>query len=180
MMRKILEKEKSQTRRLLKGSPPAFKAGDLAYTKEDFWFRDLCDDMKPSEVIAEWSAPDSILNYGNGSFHLECLPVSYDEVVDNEVLDMQLGRKRNAMFQPKLLSRCLLQVTSVRKESLQELTEDDAIKEGCKDIAEFKKVWGDLYQSDSMSGWNANPEVYVYEFEILKCSKYPLGLTVYS
>ena len=42
------------------------------------------------------------------------------------------------------------------------ITEEDAKKEGCSSVAEFKKVWEEIYGK-----WNPEQEVYVVEFKLL-------------
>ena len=56
----------------------------------------------------------------------------------------------------------LIQVTNIRKEKLGDITEEDAKKEGCSSVAEFKKVWKEIYGK-----WNPEQEVYVIEFKLL-------------
>jgi len=56
----------------------------------------------------------------------------------------------------------LIQVTDIRKEKLGNITEEDAKKEGYGSVAEFKKVWEEIY-----GRWNPEQEVYVIEFKLL-------------
>lgn len=99
------------------------------------------------------------------------------------------GEWKPSLFMPKQAARIFLKVTGVRAERLQDITEKQAIKEGCQagsfeyqgavwgqeDFDEwtavdaFKEVWNstiDKKESDRY-GWDANPWVWVYEFEVL-------------
>ena len=76
---------------------------------------------------------------------------------------------------PKKAARIWLNVTNVRVERLQDMTDDDAEAEGCFDYTStalgFPDVWDSTikkYDLDSY-GWNANPWVFVIEFE--RCKK---------
>jgi len=83
-----------------------------------------------------------------------------------------------SIHMPRWASRILLEVTSVRVERLQDITEEDAIAEGCphggrsdlnsagEEILEstvdwFRRLWGSINGDDS---WNSNPWVWVVEF----------------
>lgn len=97
---------------------------------------------------------------------------------------------RPSIHMPKEAARIFLRVSQVKVERLQDITEDDARKEGCidyhdkigsrkfEDIIEFdltaKDAFAELWNStipkrdpDDMyaHGWKANPWVWVIEFE---------------
>jgi hypothetical protein len=91
-------------------------------------------------------------------------------------------------FMPKEAARIFLRATNVKVELLQDITEDDAKKEGCctfhekigdgkfEDVLEFDltardafcELWQEL-NSKRGYGWDANPWVWVYTFE--RCEK---------
>ncbi|HCE5825676.1 TPA: hypothetical protein NHK69_002140 [Pseudomonas aeruginosa] len=96
------------------------------------------------------------------------------------------GRGRPSIHMPRWASRILLEITSVRVERLQDITEDQAEAEGVErpenitnvDVwdgaerelfnamnqprARFRRLWSDINGSES---WDANPWVWVIEFE---------------
>lgn len=98
-----------------------------------------------------------------------------------------------SIHMPKEAARIWLKVTDVRVERLQEITENEAVKEGiyvsnCKDcnapfgcdtcpdegydeIDEFAELWNSTIKKSDLDryGWNANPWVWVIEFE--RCEK---------
>ena len=98
-----------------------------------------------------------------------------------------------SLFMPKVAARIWLKVTDVRVERLQEISEDGAVKEGiyvanCKDcnapfgcdacpdegydeIDEFAELWDSTIKKSDIDryGWDANPYVWVIEFE--RCEK---------
>lgn len=92
-----------------------------------------------------------------------------------------------SLHMPKEAARIFLRVTDVRVERLQDIDVSQAIKEGCKDgsfeykgavwgqedteewtaIEDFANVWESTIKKDQLNtyGWDANPYVWVIEFE---------------
>lgn len=85
-----------------------------------------------------------------------------------------------SIHMPKEAARIWLKVTDVRVERLQEITEIGATKGGCVYDVEyalgntarghFKKLWDSTIKKSALDtyGWNANPWVWVIEFERYK------------
>jgi hypothetical protein len=109
-------------------------------------------------------------------------PVQYEAGPFAEVLD---GKLRPSMFMPRWASRITLEVTGVRVERLQDISEADAVAEGidlqprlavyskdggCKwEPANPIQVFCDLWESLNGPGsWDANPWVWVVEFRRLE------------
>ena len=96
---------------------------------------------------------------------------------------------RPSIHMPKQAARIWLKVTDVRVERLQEITEEQALKEGAIDNRgfihspgneynnihsareHFKKIWASTIKKPDIDryGWDANPWVWVIEFE--RCGK---------
>jgi hypothetical protein len=68
----------------------------------------------------------------------------------------------NKLFMKAENARFKIQITDVRVERAQDITEEDAIREGCKDLAEFQTVWMKI---NGISSWKKNPWVFTYEFK---------------
>ena len=83
---------------------------------------------------------------------------------------------------PKEAARIFLKVTNVRVERLQEITWQEAAREGCYGSTsdepdplfhlptlrgEFQKLWNSTIKKSELDryGWDANPWVWVIEFE---------------
>lgn len=78
-----------------------------------------------------------------------------------------------SIHMPKEAARIFLRVTEVRVERLQEITEDEAIREGCIEhggnlaIDDFEVIWDSTIKKADLPlyGWDANPWVWRIEFE---------------
>ena len=106
------------------------------------------------------------------------------------------GKWHPSIHMPKEAARIFLKVTDVRVERLHEITEDGALREGAQGIrcdhaglgvygctdcmntgwieppqVEFMYIWDSTVKKSNLNcyGWDANPWVYVIEFE--RCEK---------
>ena len=89
------------------------------------------------------------------------------------------GNWRPSIHMPREAARIFLKVTGVRVERLWDITESQAVKEGFADDTEycvgnsarghFKELWDTTIKADQLQyyGWNANPYVWVIEFEVI-------------
>ena len=209
MVRAILDGRKTCTRRVAKNVPdhthriePIYENGRLqfncfysAYAPKLDIYADFCMPCLPPYqqgdilyVRETWSHP--IVPSDKNRYVYRA-----DEVAED-------GFKNEAhiwhpsIHMPKEAARIWLKVTDVRVERLQDMTNDDALKEGtegvrcdhvgsgaygCTDcmntgwleppIVEFAQIWDNTIKKSALDryGWNANPWVWVIEFE--RCEK---------
>lgn len=192
MVRAILDGRKSCTRRIVKhdvkailNSPyhkehpevedkqiisklcmPPYQIGDILYVRET-WYKGLERYM----YRADYSDTEKFYR-------------------DGKEIEMKW---HPSLHMPKDAARIFLRVTNVRVERLQEITEDEAVKEGvyqsnCKEcnapfgcdacpdegyneIDGFADLWNSTIKKFDLDfyGWDANPYVWVIEFE--RCDK---------
>ena len=162
MVQAILEGNKTVTRRIIKtdGSPikAKYEIGDVLWVRETFI--DESDFGESPNYVYKADCP----NY-----------------------QMVSGAKwKPSIFMPREVCRLFLKITNIRVERLQEITEDDAEKEGIKEFTKDGVLckygldrwqWADMPKTpkeafkvllESINGinnWESNPFVWVIEFE---------------
>lgn len=148
---------------------PPYQPGDILYVRETVWqkvghYLDVDGETKPSwykefKYVATDEKPETGWNYS--------------------------WVKRPSIHMPKEAARIWLKVKDVRVERLQEMNEVDTAKEGIRtdvqthrldapDFIEnfggielFKNLWNSTIKKSDLDryGWDANPLVWVIEFE---------------
>ena len=78
---------------------------------------------------------------------------------------------RPSIHMPRKAARIFLRVTGVRVERLKDITATQAMDEGFTDWNDFVRLWNKTIKPSDRDhyGWNANPWVWVIEFE--RCEK---------
>lgn len=205
MVRAVLAGTKTQTRRALRGFCPPNRpeydseSGRLEWFNGDevvvamrcpygqpgtkLWVREAWrvgskhDATKPSDLPAQSC---TVLYAAGGSAAHGSDGWRFDEAWPGDAPVPWAGKLRPGMFMPRWASRMTLEVTGVRVERLQDISEADAIAEGvhsvqCNDLGTevpyYRSLYGavDLYRMlwESINGpgsWAVNPWVWVVEF----------------
>lgn len=183
MVRALLDGRKTCMRRVIKPQPTGeyaraflekiapYQPGDILYVRETW--------HKYTKRVGEGESCHLAEFYG------------YKASISNSEDAGQPWRSPACM--PKEAVRIWLKITNVRVERLQEITEDGCIAEGvypsrCKEcnsafgcdicpdegyneIDDFSEIWNRTIKKSDINryGWDANPWVFVYEFE--RCEK---------
>lgn len=185
MVRAILDGTKSQTRRVMKIQPSIkpqtfidikgrFIAGWPGESEFDY-FDCHCPYGKPGDrlwVRETWNQPFRATETNNG-----CIYRADYGWKGRPDLTMEMGDDQPwspSIFMPRSASRITLEVTGVRVERVQEISEDDAEVEGISGEwhlievpsarAGFRALW-DLINAKRCYGWDVNPWVWVVEFK---------------
>lgn len=190
MVRAILDDRKTQTRRIINklrgiGSITEFQASN---TKGYDWtFRDrrmLWNDLRHEDLLARcpYGQPGDRLwvreTWCPDQYRADILDYQDDRLAYAADFKGEPGRKwRRSIHMPRWASRILLEITDVRVERLQEITNDDAHAEGlfvpeCEyaqngpraAIIAFQALWGSIHAVSGLS-WTANPYVWVIRFK---------------
>ncbi len=182
---------KTQTRRVLKPTPPPAAVSFGEYYHPDprphFWAFDG-DALMDFAVPCPYGQPgDRLWVREAWSTHafMDATPprdlrtISIHYWADG---DIRTGKRRPGMFMPRRYSRILLEVTEVRVERLQDISEADAIAEGIEKTghgfwslygtagvdgtysarSSYRALWGSINGADS---WDANPWVWAVSFK---------------
>lgn len=174
MVRAILNGRKTCTRRLVKLPSYIKQQEDGLYT---LWAEGTCYENQYLEEIIEYIKtpyqPGDIL-YVRETFIQAAAHIFWYKADDKLWMSKDLLWKPS-IHMPKEAARIWLKVTDVRVERLQDMTDDDAEAEGCFDYTStalgFPDVWDSTIKKSDLDryGWNANPWVWVIEFE--RCNK---------
>lgn len=61
-----------------------------------------------------------------------------------------------------------IRITNIRYEHLHDITEQDACAEGVASVAEYRELWQAINGNKKGCRWGDNPEVWVLEFELVQ------------
>lgn len=195
MVRAILDGRKSCTRRIVKPQqlvgilPDKCKNGtpEEFLKQKKFMFKPYCDMTDVELINTAYKAPyqpgdilyvrETWKQAPNGYYY-------YEDWQRNDIAD--ITKWKPSIHMPKEAARIWLKVTDVRVERLQEITELSVQKEGIEVepnecagkfdfITElfllFQGLWDSTIKKSDLDyyGWDANPYVFVIEFE--RCEK---------
>lgn len=168
MVRAILDGRKTQTRRVIKPQPHA--AADafawVARGKHSRWTA-----QKDGKAIGLWF----LCPYGGPGDRL-WVRETWCEFIDDQGRAVACAadgwaecpaeddRWRPSIFMPRWASRITLEITGVRVERIQDISEEDAQSEGVPIPILFISLWDEI-NGNRGYGWESNPWVWVVEFK---------------
>lgn len=180
MVKSVLAGQKIVTRRVIKPQPedvvvdtiqrsplmfwvpgkgwikPPYQPGDILYVRETW---------KPIKAISYPRRCE--IEYKSGGTKV------FDEIIS---VPTPAGKWKPSIHMPQKVARLFLKVTDVKVERLQDITEEQAQKEGCNSGLltgpcsarwQFEELWNSTIKKSDLDtyGWGANPWVWVIEFE---------------
>ena len=130
-----------------------YKVGDILYVRETW-----CDTSK--DML---SSCDLDLGECKYIFKVD------DNGKSQPLVECEVKRWRPSIHMPKAAARIFLRVTDVRVERLQDMKFEDYKKEGFSTSYEFMELWDKTIKKEDLDqyGWQANPWVWVIEFEVV-------------
>lgn len=205
MIRALLDGTKTQTRRIVKPQPSddadfvnmtweTTPEGYQHFTSTDKWWDESGNCMAEDIVTCPYGMPSDLLwvresyykdNRFKTAHKADCNEADF--IKSNELLCIKLPWKPS-IHMPRCVSRITLEVTSVRVERLQDISESDAIAEGIihletdydgqkwygiPDLGHgypsaqlaYKALWESINGEGS---WEANPWLWVIDFDVHK------------
>lgn len=186
MVRAILDGRKTVTRRVI-DVPQGFRfLGWNMDSGDDIQYGDctFISDNLMSQIVREPKYNIGDILYVRESF-FEHRDNFYFKADYDWIMLKNLGisfKLKPSIHMPQEAARLFLRVTNVRVERLQDITEYQAMQEGVDKISTpnipgvgetFTQGFGELWNSTikksdiNKCGWNANPWVFVYEFEVI-------------
>lgn len=174
MVRAILDGRKTVTRRVMKNIIPFDEKGTYFNVLErgewqgpiiKEWIVQYHSKYKVGDImyVRETWQDDRIYTH-------DSTPGKYFYKADG---DVDCYKWRPSIHMPKEAARIWLKVTDVRVERLQDIMIDppgpnnQIVKEGCRYGCDFIALWDSTIKKSELPiyDWNANPWVFVYEFE---------------
>ena len=186
MVKAIMDGSKTQTRRLIKPHLHKNEYGWRVcigkYSGEAYGIETYDDDERSQGYIPhQYNIGDVLwvretwchVKFGLGEWHYEYRADSADP---NKWSNGSFAEWRPSIHMPKAAARLFLRVTNVRIERLQDMSAEDCAHDGgfapeaieAVGIAPlFGTLWDSTVKKDDLPryGWDANPWVYVVEFE---------------
>jgi hypothetical protein len=197
MVRALLAGTKTQTRRIIKPQPTEEEKhpdcfrfnGPLVSKEGPFGILAHCPYGRPGERL--WVRENMIKNLNTGTYWP--MADGYTRSI-SEATGKPLPHEKSvpSIHMPRAASRLLLEITAVRCERLHDITNEDAIAEGCATdawhsmdwkhphaiaptsadsvtipVSNYASLWQEINGPDS---WAANPWVWVVEFKVIQPS----------
>lgn len=196
LVRQVLAGRKTQTRRPLKVQPPDWVHPTLVNrTEVQHLFQWTEPEQVPPRKLRRW--PED--GYMRSPYSFPTMRLWVREAFGHHVTGDGFGRAGHAQLvhradvpeerahrvkwkpsihMPRSACRLVLQIADVRAQRLQQITEADALAEGCRSTREyvangvdwesartgFHLLWDRLYGKDPVLCWNANPWVWAITF----------------
>ncbi len=188
MVKAILDGTKTQTRRVIKSQPPkdyTFKGSDggnpLLPTDSDYYWMNSYAMWRPKQkyqvgsklwVRETWCHPADCVPYRHPSYHKLVL-YRADDGKERFPLSgnwKQYDRDykwKPSIHMPRWASRITLEITEVRVEQLNCMTESDAYLEGVDNLVTFMLLWDRLNKKRGYE-WTSNCWVWVLTFKLCR------------
>ncbi|MEY0960525.1 MULTISPECIES: hypothetical protein [Providencia] len=184
MVRAILDGRKTQTRRIINPQPELTQKSGFKW--KGGLFGAGSDDRETNRNFAHKNCP--LGKIGDRLWVREtfqaglCTESTFAYKATHKPSDLEEGwdeiiKWRPSIHMPRFASRITLEITNVRVERLQSISEEDAKAEGFdnsqsdaansigwfeKSIRAFRRAWENIYGTE---GWDSNPWVWVIEFK---------------
>lgn len=189
MVQAILDGRKTQTRRIVKPQPihKGDDRWDFIPNKQSAWFN-FCEQTFNLPLVGildkcPYGKPGDILWVREAWAPLGYYPICNYTFMYKADVNQRYSKWKPSIYMPKAASRIWLRITDVRVERLQQISGEDALKEGVRvepslsklpkevmALAQFKKLWVSINGEGS---WTANPFVWVVSFEVLSTTGRP-------
>jgi len=165
MVRAIFAGKKSQTRRIVKKDPQ----GKTPFTDEF-----PCPYGSTGHLL--W-VRETFAKYPDGFVYKADFP---DDGFGSGIVNLRTGENyqivwKPSIFMPRMASRITLEITEIRIERLNTISESDAVAEGCQAwvengqvtdtaVSDYAHLWDEINLERGYS-WESNPYVWVVSFQ---------------
>lgn len=178
MVRAILDGKKTMTRRVIKPLPDGevtYSSGGYGICKHygmhiipsPYYSGDILWVRETWQKLHDWLPSGGLSEEGRYFYYADGQPDC--QMTDGDGFSLERFLWRPSIHMPREAARIFLRVTNVRAERVQDITETDALLEGCLPhkygaLGYFKPLWDDINYVRGY-GWDINPWVWVISFE---------------
>ena len=149
-----------------------YQPGDILYVRETW------------QYLYELDGNEQVIEETGKYYYAATDTIPFDTYIDENGMKHDHAPWRPSIHMPKEAARIWLKVTDVRVERLQEISAESALLEGTDKyiylngefdenaiLTSFIGIWNSTIKKSDLDryGWNANPWVWVIEFE--RCEK---------
>lgn len=181
MVRAILAGTKTQTRRVITKFPWKFDGDNfmrefahhdcpMGHPGDRLWVRETWAETINVNDMSPWPDRPHRFFEESGSAVIYRADGEWEWLDDDGSIDEGHSSWKPSIFMPRWASRITLEITKVRVQRLQEISEEDAKAEGCSHVESFSNLWDSLNAKRGHS-WESNPWVWVIEFRIITVAK---------
>ncbi|VTN06270.1 Uncharacterised protein [Raoultella ornithinolytica] len=152
------------------------KPGDRIWVRETWGV--VSHELDEDGQIQPWTPdrPATAIHempFGNGYYSGHAIYAADGDFTWGDDDGYEDGRScwKPSIHMPRAASRILLEITDVRVERLKNISDGDALREGCSTVDMksgdcvadmFARLWASIYGEES---WQANPWIWVIEFK---------------
>lgn len=205
MIKAILDGRKSQTRRVIKPQPDldkrrhncgiTFEDGRLTWGRAPWYKTDPNNHLVEGKSRCPYGIPGDRLWVAESYWYRDAMHDEFLYEADGEKVNGQWNEWHPAEEMPMLSSRITIEITDVRVERVQDITEKDSYAEGIDDVRvgrgmseddlvnvmggaliatsndspiiyKFRRLCDSIYDKKGFD-WDVNPWVWVIEFKMI-------------
>lgn len=138
---------------------PPYQPGGILYVRETW------------QYLYELDGNEQIIE-GTGRYYYAATDqIPFNTYVDSSGISHEKTPWKPSIYMPKDAARIFLKVTGIRLEHLQDIDDNGVVAEGLQIGDPFDELWDSTIKKAGRDqyGWDANPWVWVIEFE--RCEK---------
>jgi hypothetical protein len=137
--------------------------GDRLWVRETFRFASGLDGKSPAKVAEACDAANYSRPWAPIRYEADLATINRRSLPD---FGGDWGKARVSIHMPRWVSRIMLEITEVRVERLQDISEADKLAEGATEAMPFGTVWRKLHTNPG-ERWEDSPWVWVIGFRRL-------------
>lgn len=168
MVNAILDGKKTQTRRIIKQQPsnnsmvPVYCIESANRYNEGKYFYALVNNSKDKIIESDNIYFNCVYNIGDKLWVRETFAKSSDGKILYKADGHDVTKWTSPLFMKREYSRIYLKVTNIFMQRINDISDEDILREGVNNREEYEKLWNSIHGDGS---WKKNKWVWILEFE---------------